>query len=112
MTKWIVSLAFLYLVGGLCCMLLEHDWYAGSFGTIDTLLHGYQKFSFSWNPVTGLISAMQVIWDYVKALFDILTWNDPFFTGGMVIFRIAMACLSLGIVAATLWSMISRSSPT
>jgi hypothetical protein len=114
MTKWIVALAYLYLVGGLCCMLIEHDWYAGSgsFSSIDTLLHGYQKFSFSWNPVTGMISAAQVVWEYIQAMFKIITWDYPFFTGGLRIFQVALTCLSLGILVATIWSMISRSSPT
>jgi hypothetical protein len=111
MTKWVISLMFLYVVGGVICLgLLEASWYGA--GNVYDLMFGWKMIDMS-NPVTGFVTFFPAMWNWMLNLIGIMTWDYPYLMGpGVSLFRVCMCCISIGFLITTIWTAMTRSSPT
>ena len=109
MIKWIASLSFLYVVGAIVCGMVEQsiNYTSGSYGTITQLVTGYQDIQLSWNIFSTMGSIIHVGWDYIVTLFHIFMWDYPTLfpiDSPLIIIRAILMTLSVGIIAAMIWS--------
>ena len=73
-------------------------------GILYRLLYGYKEISFS-NPLIAVVTLISVAWEYIKTLWDILSWNYAFFDGYWAIVRFFFIGISVGIVASLILSV-------
>ena len=113
----VIGLAILWLIGSMISLTLENA-YLGSEvqytthvvngisvqetssvkSTLDVLMA--PEFANITNPVTFVVGVFNVVWTYIKAIWNMLWWNYAMFTGVWSIFKYVGWCISLGVVVS------------
>ena len=98
-TTIVVGMLLLFLTGTIISLTLEQQYLGTS--TVDTLftLMRPDFASFS-NPLTAIGGFFILVWNWIQALWDVLTWNYIFFTGYWEILRYVGWCISIGVVVS------------
>jgi len=78
-------------------------------GLLHTLFTGYREIEFT-NPIIAVGSFISVVWTYIKAAFDIMTWNYAFFYGYWEIVRYIFMCISIGVTVSLILAARGTSS--
>jgi len=107
---WIIGLVFLFVLGAIIGGVMEQT-YPGSTerSAIDRLLKPtLGEISNPWEATTAFFT---VAGDWVDALWEVLTFDYPFFTGEMVIVRWLFLGISIGVIIAILLAWI-RGTPS
>lgn len=105
LTKWLIALAILFLMGSLLSGVIEQQYLGSSqVGVLHGLIAGYQQANFS-NPIIGIASIFSIVWNSLKAIWQMFWWNYAFFDGYWVIFKYLGWCISLGVVITLVLSL-------
>jgi hypothetical protein len=106
----VIGLAILWLIGSMISLTLEQTYIGqeaqfdnsgnqiGTVSTLDQLMS--PQFAQITNPVTFVVGIFNIVWDYLKALWNMLWWNYAMFTGVWSIFKYVGWCISLGVVVS------------
>jgi hypothetical protein len=113
MTKWLIALAILFVVGSLLSGIIEQQYLGSSqVGVLHGLIGGYEQVDFS-NPLIGIGSLLSIVWNSFKALWNMFWWNYAFFDGEWVIIKYALFWpISFGMVITLVLSLTRGISTT
>ena len=105
-TKQLMFCSFVFLVGSLCCLIIEGAYYAQ--GDLDMLnaLTGYNIVQVSG---AGIWAIPKLGWGFmIHGLPKLIMWDFSFFTGGWFIFRIFLiGTLSVALVWGVTMAFVS-----
>ena len=98
---WIIGLITLYIIGAVLGGVQEQTWPGSTErSALDRLMK--PELADISNPWEGVTAFFTVAGDWVDALWEVLTFDYPFFTGELVILRWLFLAISIGIILALL----------
>jgi hypothetical protein len=62
------------------------------------------------NPISFVIGVFNIVWNYIKLLWNILWWNYSFLTGFWAVFKYLGWCISLGLIVTLVMALRGTSS--
>jgi len=104
--KLIMFVSFVFLIGTLCCLIIEGGWFGDTELSIVNALTGYNTLQVSG---AGVWSIPKLAWGFLtNGLPKLLFWDYNFFQGGYFFIRIILIMtLSVGLV----WGVIQTFLP-
>lgn len=83
---WMTGLVLLYVIGMVISLTLEGEFLGSSETTVLYRLMNPEFGSFT-NPLSAIGGFFIMIWNWIQAVWDILTWDYSFFRGSLETFR-------------------------
>jgi hypothetical protein len=109
MTKWFAFFAIMFLVCSILSGITEATYLGSSESGAIYQLMFWREMSFN-DPFSFVFSVPIAGWSFIKALWQLFSWDYSFFDGQLAVFRYMGWCISLGLIVTFIMSITRRST--
>ena len=108
-TSWLIGMVMLFVICTITSGIQEGTYFGGGAKTLFDTASSFKTLDIS-SPLTSTFGVIIKVWNMMRGLWQIITWDFSMFTGVWAIIRWTLFGISIGIIVSLLLALRGTSS--